>query len=187
MIKARWWLLFTPSACLGVSLGVSPSLWECWGSGDGLGTLWGWRRLLWPRSRCEIGLQVPEAVFGERVGFVCSLPSCVERKSHFWQPAGHSGRTRSGRSVPGLEATLGSPCAGSWDQVPRLGCLCTPASPSGLCLCKVSVLWGSGLQALVTHGRESPVGWVVARLGLMALTELSLVLLARGAVIRTAS
>lgn len=37
MVEACWWLPFTPSVCLGVSLGVSPSLWECWGSGDTLG------------------------------------------------------------------------------------------------------------------------------------------------------
>lgn len=58
-----------------------------------------------------------------------------------------------------MESKLGSPCAGSWDQVPQFGSLCTPASPSGLCLCKVSVLWRSGLKALVTHGHESRVGW----------------------------
>lgn len=66
MAKSWWWLLFTPSASLGVSPGVSPSLW-------GLGTLWGWRRrLLWPHSWCVIsGCRCPKLFWGK--GGVCLL------------------------------------------------------------------------------------------------------------------
>lgn len=141
---------------------------------------------------CEIGLQVPKAVLGKGWGLFAPCLPVWKRKSHFWQPGGHSGRTRSGTSVPGLGAKLGSPCAGSCGQVPPWEPLAASVKPQpppqGFVSTKVSVLWGlSGLKALVTHSHESPGGWLVARLWLVALTELSLVLPARAAVTPTAS
>ncbi|XP_015501661.1 ras GTPase-activating protein 4-like isoform X3 [Parus major] len=105
-----------PTLCIpgGVPRGV-PIPVEVLGSGDTLGLQ---EAAVASLVVCDIGLQVPGVVLGK--GWVLFAPCFPvwKRKSHFWQPAGRSGRTRSGRSVPGLEAKLGSPCAGSCGQVP---------------------------------------------------------------------
>lgn len=133
-----------------------------------------------------------QSCFGERVGFVCSLLSCVEEEKLLLAAS----RTQQPDTV-----REGCPRSGSqagvtlrwqlWPSLPleAFGSLCqTPASPSRvLSLQDLHSVGLSGLKALATHGHESPVGWVVARLWLVALTELSLVLLARAAVTRTAS
>lgn len=144
MAKSWWWLLFTPSASLGVSPGVSPSLWECWGSGNTLGLEE--EAAVASLLVCHIGLQVPKAVLGKGWGLFAPCFPVWKRKSRFWQPAGHSSRTRSGRGVPGLGAKLGSPCAGSCGQVslwkPLAASVKPQPPPQGFCLYKISILWG---------------------------------------------
>lgn len=80
---------------------------------------------------CEIGLQVPEAVLGKGWGLFAPCFPVWKRKSHFWQPGGHSSRTQSGRSVPGLGAKPGSPSMAKCSRGSLWQPLSNPSLPLG--------------------------------------------------------
>lgn len=116
-------LPFSPSA----SLGMSPSLWRCQGSGCALG-------LPWPRSKCvQWGCGCLETLLGKG-GFVCSWPSHLAEESLCWLPAGCGGRTRSGKCSMGWEQSGVTTCCSSGQiHLPKplsLGHLHTPAPHS---------------------------------------------------------
>lgn len=131
MLKARWWLPSTPSASLGVSPRVSPSLQWCWGSGDTLGL-----------GEWEMGLQV----LGKGWGLFAPRLSCVEEEKPLQAALGTLRPDTVREGCPRSGSRAGVTLCWQLCPSPLLGALdspCAPALPSGLWLCEVSVLWGS--------------------------------------------
>lgn len=140
MVEACWWLPFTPSVCLGVSQGCPH---PC-GSVGGLGTLWGWRRLLWPRSRCEIGLQVPEAVLGKGWGlFAPCLPVWRGKATSGSQRDTAAGHGQGGVS-PVWNPSWGHPVLAAGTKSPNLAASVPQPHPQGFVSARSQFCGGQG-------------------------------------------